>query len=184
MIEIRFHGRGGQGVVTAAEILARGAVIEGKFAHAFPSFGPERRGAPIASFVRISDSKIRTREQIYDPDYVVVIDSTLHTSTYIIEGVKSNGCLIINSPKSVGEITAKLKTDARILTIDADKIVMRILKKPISNTAMLGALVSISEVISLKSLKKAIEQIFPKDMASKNMKVAVETYKNTYHRRG
>ena len=107
MIEIRLHGRGGQGVVTAAELLAISAFLDGKFTQAFPTFGSERMGAPVASFVRISDKSIRVRSQIYEPDYVIVQDATLIGSVDVFLGLKKNGLVIINTEKQPSELKLK-----------------------------------------------------------------------------
>src|SRR5512142_2733974 len=104
MIEIRFHGRGGQGAVTSAELTALAAIGEGKYAQAFPSFGPERRGAPVMAFVRVSDTPIRTREKVYEPDIVVVLDPSLLQIVNVEAGLKSSGMVILNTKKSVEEV--------------------------------------------------------------------------------
>lgn len=172
MKEIRIHGRGGQGSVTAAEILAIAAFYEGKYSQAFPSFGVERRGAPVTAFARIGDSFIRTRCQIYEPDYVIVQDSTLIGIVDVTRGLKDDGAIIVNTEKSPEELN--LNTKARVYTIDATKIALEILKRPIVNTVMLGAFAGITKEFSLESLVKAVRKRLPPKIAEVNVK-AVET---------
>lgn len=163
MIEIRVHGRGGQGAVTAAQLLAIAAFYEGKYAQAFPFFGVERRGAPSTSFVRIDDKPINLRSQIYEPDYVIVLDPTLIEIIDVRQGLK--GELLVNCP-------GHNVTDAHC--VNASEIALEIFGKPILNTIILGAFARISNVVSLKSIEKAIEQRFEgkKDLIEKN-KIAV-----------
>jgi len=158
MLEIRFHGRGGQGAVTAAEILAIAAFYDGKYSQAFPFFGVERRGAPVTAFARIDDHFIRLRSQIYRPDYIVVQDPTLLEVINVAEGLSDEGEAIINTEKKPQEI--KLDTKAEIYTINATKIALDVLGVPIVNTAMLGAFAAVSKVVTLDSLKKAVSKRF------------------------
>ena len=146
MIEIRFHGRGGQGAVTSAELLALAAIGEGKYAQAFPSFGPERRGAPVLAFCRISDQPIKIRANIYEPDIVVVLDSSLLKIVNVAAGMKPNGILITTSKDSPEKVKELLKIKNRLAVVDAVKIAMEILGLPITNTTMLGSLVKASRI--------------------------------------
>ncbi len=171
MIEIRFHGRGGQGAVTAAQILAKGAFFDGKYAQAFPYFGVERRGAPVMAFTRIDDKKIRLRSQIYEPDYVIVQDSTLLDVMNITGGLKKDGVVIINTNKDDINFEG-YKTYA----IDATGIALDILGLPIVNTAILGAFAGATSQVSIESIKKAIMDSFPKKLAEKNAKTAEVAY--------
>jgi pyruvate ferredoxin oxidoreductase gamma subunit len=171
MIEVRFHGRGGQGVVTSAYILATAAFKDGKYCQAFPFFGTERRGAPVTAFTRIDDKFVRTREQIYNPDYVVVLDPTLLDVVDVTEGLKDNGMLIINTNKKIN-----LKTKAKIETVDATGISLRIMGKPFVNMPMIGAFVGATEVVSLNSVFEAIKERFPQQVAEKNIQAVKETY--------
>src|SRR4030067_2357993 len=139
MIEIRFHGRGGQGAVTSAEILALAAIGEGKYAQAFPSFGPERRGAPVVAFCRINDQPIRIRANIYEPDIVVVLDPTLLKIVNVAAGIKPDGIVVTTSKDSPEVVKETLGIKNRVATVDAVKIAMEVLGLPITNTAMLGA---------------------------------------------
>src|SRR3972149_7143976 len=135
MIEIRFHGRGGQGAVTSAELLALAAIGEGKYAQAFPSFGPERRGAPVVAFCRIGDERIRIRANIYEPDLVVVLDASLLKVVKVAAGLKPEGILVTNT-KLAPEAMNKMKSDMgiknRVAAVDATKIAMEVLGLPIT----------------------------------------------------
>jgi len=169
--ELRLHGRGGQGVVTAAELIAQAAFADGKYALAFPSFGSERMGAPVQSFVRISETPIRARNQVYEPDYLIVLDATLIGSIDITAGLKPDGLLIIDTEKGPGEL--KLNTSARIMTIPATRIAMEIIGRPIQNTTLLGYFAAVTGLISIDGVKKAIEHRFPAAIALRNI-AAVE----------
>lgn len=178
MKEIRFHGRGGHGAVTAAELLAVAAFYDGKYSQAFPFFGVERRGAPVIAFARIDDKLIRIRSQIYEPDYIVVQDASLLDSVNVAEGLKTNGKVIINTEKTAAEIKPKLglKNEAIIYTVNATKVALDVLGVPIVNTAMLGAFATTKQV-TLDSIKKAIEKRFPGKLAAKNIKAVEEAYR-------
>jgi pyruvate ferredoxin oxidoreductase gamma subunit len=171
MIEIRFHGRGGQGVVTSAEILAMAAFKDGKYSQAFPFFGTERRGAPVVAFTRIDGKFIRIREQIYNPDFVVVLDSTLLDVIDVTDGLKNNGMIIINSNKDID-----LKSKFKVKTVDATEIALRIIGKPFINAPMIGALVGATEIVDINSVFKAIKERFPEKIAEINIKAVKETY--------
>jgi pyruvate ferredoxin oxidoreductase gamma subunit len=173
--EIRLHGRGGQGSVTAAEMIAIAAFEDKRFSQAFPAFGVERRGAPVMAFSRIADKPIRIRSQIYEPDYVIVQDVTLLDVVNVASGLKPDGKIIINTDRPKEKL--KLDTKAEIITIDATKIAMEILGRPIVNTTMLGAFCGASKEISLESLNKAISERFKGELGKKNIlaiKVACE----------
>jgi pyruvate ferredoxin oxidoreductase gamma subunit len=154
--EIRLHGRGGQGSVTAAELIAVAAFEDKRFSQAFPAFGVERRGAPVMAFARIADRPIRIRSQIYEPDYVVVQD----------------GKIIINTDRPKEKL--KLKTEAEVVTIDATKIAMEVLGRPIVNTTMLGAFCGATKEVGLESLNKAISERFKGELGKKNL-TAIKT---------
>lgn len=172
MKEIRFHGRGGQGVVTAAEILSVSAFLDGKYSQAFPFFGVERRGAPVTAFSRIDDCFIRLRSQIYEPDYVVVQDASLLDVIDVVEGLKKDGKVIVNSEQE----ELGLETDAEIYTVNATKIALDVLGVPIVNTSMLGAFAAVTGEVSLKSLKNAVKKRFPEKIATKNCRAVDVTY--------
>jgi len=169
--EIRFHGRGGQGAVTAADLLAMAAFYEGRYAQSFPSFGTERRGAPVLAFARISNSFIRRRCQIYSPDYVVVLDPSLIEVVDVAAGIRRDGSILVNSEKSPEELG--LNTQARVYTINATKIALDELGVPIVNTAMIGAFGAMSGEVSLEAIVKAVKSRFSGTLAEKNVR-AVE----------
>ncbi|NYB51678.1 MAG: pyruvate ferredoxin oxidoreductase subunit gamma [Methanobacteriaceae archaeon] len=171
MIEIRFHGRGGQGAVTAAEILAKAAFEDGKYCQAFPFFGAERKGAPVMAFSRISDKPIRRRYQVYNPDYVVVLDETLLEAVDVLSGLKEDGKVIINSTDDVDLIK-----DVESYNIDATGIALNILGVPIVNTVMLGALAGVSGIVSVDSIEKVTKETFPGKIGEKNAKAIQVAY--------
>ncbi len=175
MREIRFHGRGGQGAVTAAEILATAAFYDGKYCQAFPFFGVERRGAPVTAFARIDDRFIRIRSQIYEPDYIVVQDPTLIEVINVADGLKEGGKAIVNTEKDPDEIG--LDTGAEIVTINATKIALDVLGVPIVNTSMLGAFAAVSKEVTLDSIIKAIKKRFIPKLAFKNEKAVEVAFK-------
>ena len=148
MVEIRWHGRGGQGAKTASLALADAAFLAGKYVQGFPEYGPERMGAPIAAYNRISDERCSIHSNIYKPDYVVVVDETLLAALDVTAGLSEAGAIIINSEKSPDQLVSKLKGyKGKVCTIDANKIAMETIGKPIPNTSMLAAVVKISGVI-------------------------------------
>lgn len=179
MIEIRWHGRGGQGAVTSAEILAEAAISEGKYAQAFPSFGPERRGAPVLAFVRISpDQPIRVRSSITEPDIVVVLDSGLLRSVNVTSGLKPGGIVIINTIKTAEQIRKEFNIQAPIATVGATKIAMELLGVPITNTTMIGSVMKVAEVVKLNSLNEPINKRFGR-LGEKNIAAMRRAYAET-----
>jgi pyruvate ferredoxin oxidoreductase gamma subunit len=174
MIEIRIHGRGGQGSVTAAELLAVAAFDDGREAQAFPAFGVERRGAPVQAFCRISDTFIRRRNQIVAPDYVIVQDPTLMDTVDVFAGVKAGGTVIINSERPASEF--KVDAKVRAVTVPATQIAMDELKRPIMNTAIMGAFAGISGTISFDAIERSIRHRFPGEMAEPNVRAARRAY--------
>ncbi len=170
MNEIRIHGRGGQGAVGAAEMLALAAIGEGKYAQAFPSFGPERRGAPVVAFCRIDGKPILTREPIREPDIVVVLDPTVMRGTDVAAGLKRGGKIVINTSRPGREIAEQYGfTGVSLATVDASSIARNVLGRPITNTAMLGALLKAESVVKLEALFTQITERFPA-IAEKNIK--------------
>jgi pyruvate ferredoxin oxidoreductase gamma subunit len=167
MIEIGIHGRGGQGNVAAAELLAIAAFKDGKFAQAFPSFGAERVGAPVQAFVRIDDKKIRIREDVRHPDYLIVQDYYLIESVPILDGLKPGGMILINTEKAPEEL--KLKTTATVETIPATEIALEIIGRPIPNAIMIGAFCSITGLVSLEAVQQAIMGKFPGAVGENNV---------------
>ncbi len=171
MKEIRFHGRGGQGAVTAAEILAKAAGYDDKYSQGFPAFGVERRGAPVKAFCRISDKPITIRSQVYNPDYLIVLDDSLPTEI-VLEGLKENGVIVINTNKDF--IT---EGNFKVFKYDATSLALKILGKPIVNTAILGAFAKATNLVSLEGLLKAVEERFEGEAAELNKKLVEEAYK-------
>jgi len=179
MVEIRFHGRGGQGAVTSAELAALAAIEEGKYAQAFPSFGPERRGAPVMAFVRISDKPICTREKVYEPNYVIVLDPTLLKLVNVEAGLKKGGIIIVNTTKSAEQVRKETGIKAKIATVDASKIAIETMRVPITNTTMLGALIkAVPGLISMDGLKHPIDHRFG-PIAEKNVKSCARAFEET-----
>jgi pyruvate ferredoxin oxidoreductase gamma subunit len=161
VIEIRWHGRGGQGAVTSAELLALAAIEEGKFAQAFPSFGPERRGAPVLVFNRVSErSPIRARFSVINPDIVVILDPGLLSVTDVTSGLKEGGSIVINTPRNIVDIKSELGGPWKLAAVNATAIAKDALGVAIVNTTMLGAVVKASGVIKLESLEEPIRERF------------------------
>ncbi len=175
MLEIRWHGRGGQGAVTSVELLALAAIGEGKYAQGFPSFGPERRGAPVAAFNRIDDKQIKVRSAIYNPDVVVVLDSSLVGLVNVTEGLKPDGTLVVNTAKLPEELKEELNFKGRVATVDASKIAREELGVPITNTTMLGALIKVIDIVKLDSVKGPTEHRFGR-IAGKNLAALKRAY--------
>ena len=178
-VEIRWHGRGGQGAVTSTGLLAQAAINEGKFAQAFPSFGPERRGAPVSAFVRINSKEpIRVRAEITQPDIVVVLDPGLLSIVNVTSGLKENGILIINTKKSFQDIKSEFKVKQKLATVDATGIAREILGIPITNTTMVGALIKATGVVKLESLIEPLKNRFGR-LAERNIKAMQKAYEET-----
>jgi len=178
MVEIRFHGRGGQGAVTSAELTALAAIEQGKFGQAFPSFGPERRGAPVMAFVRVSETPIRTREKVYQPDIVVVLDPTLLKLVNVEAGLKEGGIIVLNSAKSAEQIRKETGIKARLAIVDASKIAMETMRVPITNTTMLGAILKATGLLPIDALNAPIEHRFG-GIAQKNINACTRAYEET-----
>ena len=175
MLEIRWHGRGGQGAVTSVELLALSAIGEGKFAQGFPSFGPERRGAPVAAFNRVDDKQIKIRSGIYNPDVVVVLDESLIAMVDVAEGLKRAGTLIVNTTRNLKELRTNIKFEGRIAVCDATGIARKELGVPITNTTMLGAVIKMTNVVNLSSLDGPLNNRFGR-LAVKNQTAAKRAY--------
>jgi len=167
VIEIRIHGRGGQGNVAAAELLAAAAFKDGKYAQAFPSFGAERIGAPVQAFVRIDDKKIRVREDVRHPNYLIVQDQYLLDSVPVLDGLKPDGLVLINAEKRPEELG--LKTSATVETIPATEIAIEIIGRPIPNAIMIGAFCSLTGLVSLEAVQQAIMGKFPGSVGKNNV---------------
>lgn len=175
--EIRIHGRGGQGGVTAAELLAHAAFVEGKWVQAFPYFGAERRGAPVKAFARISDKPILVHSQIYNPDYVIVLDPIIYKFVDVAEGLKKDGIIIVNTTKKPEEIELK---SCRIATIDATGIALElnllVAGSPVVNTAIVGAFAKATDEVKLESVLKVIKEAWSGAAGEKNARAAESAY--------
>ena len=168
MIEIRWHGRGGQGAKTASLLLADAAFNTGKYIQGFPEYGPERMGAPITAYNRISDEPIRIHSNIYEPDYVVVVDDTLLESVDVTAGLKENGAIIINTTKTAEKLKEELRGyKGKIYTIDARKVSMETLGKYFPNTPMLAAIVKVSGIMDEKDFIEDMKGSFKHKFAKK-----------------
>ena len=177
MKEIRMHGRGGQGSFAAAEILAVAAFEDGKISQAFPSFGSERMGAPIQTFVRLSDRKIRSRNHIYEPDYVVIMDPTLIIDIDVLKGMKSGGLVLVNTEKKPEELKFKSELDFdQIRVIPATRIAREITGKAIPNAVMMGAFAGFTKEVSIAAIKRAVMERFPGKVGELNAQGAKKAY--------
>ncbi len=178
MYEIRFHGRGGQGAVTASKILAMAAFLENKWVTSFPFFGTERRGAPVTAFTRIDDQKIELRSQIYEPDAIIVLDRSLMKIVNVTEGLKSDGILVVNGKSGNLAETSRY----RIGFVDATSIALRNglgdPSHPIVNTAILGAFAKVSNIVSIESIKTATAEMAP-SRKKENVNAVQEAYEET-----
>lgn len=175
LTDVRFHGRGGQGVVTASKILAEAAILEKKWVHAFPTFGPERSGAPVAAFTRISPNKFTVKTQVYNPKIIVVIDPTLLSKPETYEGLVEGGILVLNTanqpnredyPSQAGEIW----------WVNGNEIANKHIGRTIANTVMLGALVKATGLVSLDSILRALGSYFKGEIYEKNVAAIKEAY--------
>ncbi|MGE5638543.1 MAG: 2-oxoacid:acceptor oxidoreductase family protein [Clostridia bacterium] len=177
MFQVRIHGRGGQGVVTAAEMLSIAAFREGRHAQAFPSFGSERTGAPVVAFCRIADREIRLREPILEPDAIIIQDPTLLHQVEVFSGLKAGGYVLLNTSRSfvelgLGELVARSKTCA----VPANELALKHVGRPVPNAALLGAFSALTGLLHLESVATAIETKFSGKVAAANIAAAREAY--------
>ena len=180
MFQVRIHGRGGQGVVSAAEILSIAAFGEGKDAQAFPSFGSERMGAPVTAFCRIDTRPIRLREPIMTPNALIIQDPTLLPQRGLFEGLAEDGYILVNSSRSfaelgVGEVLAKHPHERQI-TVPATELALEYVGRPLPNAALLGAFAALTREVKLESVLKAIREKFPGKVGEKNATAATHAY--------
>ncbi len=180
MFQVRIHGRGGQGVVSAAEMLSIAAFEEGKHSQAVPSFGSERMGAPVVAYVRIDDKEIELREPVMEPDLLIIQDPTLFAAIDVFAGLREDGYLLVNTGKTleqlgIAEVMNKLP-DGHVAAVPATELAMRHLKRPTPNTVLLGAFTAMSDVIELGSVFKAIQQKFPGKVGEMNIAAAQAAY--------
>ena len=180
MFQIRIHGRGGQGVVSAAEMLSVAAFLEGRFAQAFPSFGSERMGAPVMAFCRIDDKAIRLREPVLEPSALIIQDSTLLHQVDLFNGLPPGGFVMINSKRSIDEIGlggfARGVQHYRLCALPATELALKHVGRSVPNVPLLGGLAAVTGVIKLPSLVAAIRQKFPAALAEKNVAAATEAF--------
>jgi pyruvate ferredoxin oxidoreductase gamma subunit len=170
VFEVRVHGRGGQGVVTAAELLSMAAFSEGRHAQAFPSFGSERTGAPVVAFCRIGDKEIRTHAPIATPDAVIVQDATLLGRLPVLDGLRPGGFVLVNSTKDI-----ELEVD-NVFAVPATEIALGLVGRPVPNAALLGGFSAVSGVVSLASVSTAIRERFPASVADANVAAAIRAF--------
>ena len=176
MFEVRFHGRGGQGAVTAATLLAIAGFKDEKFTQAFPMFGVERRGAPVQAFTRISDEFIPQRSAVYEPDILVVMDPTLFDVVDVTQGLKDGGTVIINTKESPDKFNM---ANAQVFAIDVTSLALKILRANIVNTAMLGAFSAFTGLVKKESVFEAITDRFSGEIAQKNVELVEKTYEKS-----
>ncbi len=174
LIELRWHGRGGQGAVTASQALATAAIIEGRYAQSYPEYGAERRGAPVRAYTKISTDPIMDREPVINPDIIVILDKSLITIPDVLSGLKSNGYVVVNSRTPV------TVNGARVVYLDATGLATKLLGKPIVNTAMLGAVARVmGDFMSIDSITAALAQYFGGKVLSINRELVLKAYEAT-----
>ncbi len=180
MFQIRLHGRGGQGVVSGAEMLSQAAFMEGKFAQAFPSFGSERMGAPVMAFARLSDKEIRLREPVLEPNALIVQDPTLLTQVDLFHGLAADGYLLLNSTRSfeelgIGDFVSKFPA-GHVRSVAATDLALKHVGRPVPNAALLGGFAAVTGQLSLDSVLAAIRDKFPGKVGEGNVKAATAAY--------
>lgn len=180
MFQTRIHGRGGQGVVTAAELLSIAAFAAGKHAQAFPSFGSERTGAPVVAYCRINDEPIRNREPILIPDALIVQDATLLNQVDLLSGLPTDGYVLVNTTHTfadlgLAEFAAEHRPD-RLITVHATEIALKHVGKPVPNAVLLGGFAALIGMVSLEDVQAAVCERFPGGMGQANAKAAAEAY--------
>lgn len=180
MYEVRIHGRGGQGVVTAAELLSVAGFLDGLEAQAFPSFGSERMGAPVVSYCRLDHEPIRVREPVFTPDAVVVVDSTLLHHVDVFEGLRPDAVVVLNSARTIRELGLdELKVrlgSAHVVTVDATRLARERIGRPLPNVCLLGAFCALTGQVAFPSLEAAVRRRFDADVAERNVAAARAAY--------
>jgi len=183
MFQVRIHGRGGQGVVSGAEILSVAAFLEGRYAQAFPSFGSERMGAPVMAFCRIDDKEIRLREPVLTPDALIIQDPTLLHQVELFEGVPARGFILINSSRTFDELGlggfVRGAQHYRLCTLPATELALKHVGRPVPNAALLGGFAAMTGLVKLDAVAAAIREKFPRAIAEKNVAAATEAYEAT-----
>jgi pyruvate ferredoxin oxidoreductase gamma subunit len=185
MFQVRIHGRGGQGVVTAAEMLSIAAFEDGQHAQAFPTFGSERTGAPVTSFCRIDDEAIRVREPISEPDALIIQDPTLLHQVKVFSGLSEGGYVLINTSRGLDELGLSEFADGfapgRLLTVPASEVAKRQLHRPMPNTALLGGFAAMTGAVTLQAVVRAIAQKFSGEIADRNVLAANAAHEYVQH---
>ena len=180
MLQVRIHGRGGQGVVSGAEVLAVAAFLEGRHAQAFPSFGSERMGAPVMAFCRIDERPIRLREPVMEPDALIIQDATLLHQVDLFQGLSRSGAVLINSSRPLDELglssLLERTPDVRLFALAATEIAVRHVGRPVPNMPLLAAFAALTRVIGLESVIAAIRDKFPPRLADPNIAAAREAF--------
>lgn len=178
MKEICIHGRGGQGSLVLAQFMAIAALEDGKFGSAFPFLGGggERRGKPIVAFCRLNDQPIRARSRVSKPDFIIVQDATIFSELDVLEGMKPEALVLVNTDKGLEELNLD-QQPVRIITFAADKLARKILGRPIMNTALLGAFAAVTKELTLEATLRAVRSKFPGELGEKNAQVVQESYK-------
>ncbi|MFO7543720.1 MAG: 2-oxoacid:acceptor oxidoreductase family protein [Thiobacillus sp.] len=172
MIEVRIHGRGGQGNVVAAYLLATAAIDEGHFGQAFPAFGAERRGAPVVSFVRIAERTLRRRNQVLQPDFLIIQDRALLKVPGVLDGLRPGGGILVNTTIEADTLSEQL--GHAVMTLPATQLAKTHLGKPVPNTALLSAFLTLTQILPMDSLTKALKQKFKGDILERNLSL-IET---------
>ena len=178
MFEIRIYGRGGQGAVTASRILAEAVYHEGKYSQAIPMYGTERRGAPVTAYVRIDEVRVRERDLVHEPDIVVCLDPLLSRRQTVAQGLKTGGLLLLNYPHPPEEVPVGGEFD--VATVDATKIALETLRRPITNTAILGAFSKVTGLVELESIEKAVLHRFPGRLGEMNVAAMRRSHEEAY----
>jgi 2-oxoacid:acceptor oxidoreductase gamma subunit (pyruvate/2-ketoisovalerate family) len=182
MREVRFHGRAGQGILTASRLFAQAAIVDGKYAQAFPDFGPERLGAPVQAFARIDDQPIEIRSQVYTPNAVAVFEESLLSKVPVTRGMVAKGQLVVNSKDDRSAEIKKMgkEVDVGVYVVDADRIAIDLIRSPTVSTIMLGALASASGFVSVDSLESSVRERFHGNMAEVNAKMIRMGFKEVH----
>lgn len=178
MEEIRLHGRGGQGIVMAGEMLVNAILLEGLYGTSIPLFGAERRGAPVATFVRLDSRPIREKTQIYTPNCLVINDAALIDSADVYAGFRSGGLVVLNTPKTFEQLSFP-KAVGKIGLINATKVALNVIGAPVTNTSILGAFAAATGWIKISSVLGGIERVLPPNLVEKNKKAAALCYEQT-----
>lgn len=180
MIEIRIHGRGGQGAKSASQLIVEAALDQGRQIQAFPEYGPERAGAPMVTYARISDSQIATYEPVLKPDIVLVIDPTLIGQVDVTKGMTEKNILIVNTTESPVDIKKKTGFKGKVCTVDATGISIKLLGRNIPNTPMLGAMIKVTGLIDMKHLAKKVEGMFLKKIGAEKTQANIDAIKKAH----